>query len=165
MQHAPTNDGSAFGNDGLRLEVRPFRLVPAQREARLAGFARREEIAWFGFEGRYAGPAIAEIRLSRLHPGVLGGGGGAALNGGVIAAGFDAAVVLAGLGHFDADVVVTLELAVQFLSLARTEAPLAFRAGLTRTSRGFGFAQAMLAPAGGGQPFATASAIVAPVRP
>ncbi|MBK0392589.1 PaaI family thioesterase [Ramlibacter algicola] len=156
---------ATLAEPGLRLGLLPFRLGAAERRARLASFACRSEIGWFGFEGRYAGPGIAEITLSRLHPGVLGGGGVAALNGGVVAAGFDAAVVLAGLGHFDADVVVTLELSVQFLSLARTDAPLVFRAGLTRSSRGFGFAQAVLEPVAGGAPFATATAMVAPVRP
>jgi acyl-coenzyme A thioesterase PaaI-like protein len=106
----------------------------------VASFNRRAEIGWFGFEGRFAEPGVAEIVLAQPQPGWLGGGGVDAINGGVIAAGFDAAFVLAGLGHFDADVVVTLELSVQFLSLARADRPLLFQAAVTRSSRGFAFA-------------------------
>jgi acyl-coenzyme A thioesterase PaaI-like protein len=60
--------------------------------------------------------------------GVLGGGGTKALNGEVIAAVFDAAFVLAGLAQYEAEVVVTLELSVQFLSLATIDRPRALTA-------------------------------------
>ena len=59
---------------------------------------------------------------------------------------------------------VTLELSVQFLALARTDAPLVFRAGVTRSSRHFAFARALLAAEGGHDPFATATAMLAPAR-
>ena len=94
----------------------PFRRVVDSRMQALALFNRRAEILWFGFHGSFESHDAA-IRLTRLPDGMLGGGGAAALNGGVIAAGFDAAVVLTGLGHYDTDTVVTLNLAVQFLNL------------------------------------------------
>ena len=147
---------------GARAEFLPFRLPAEVRRAKLEAFNRRREIAWFGFEGRYGDPALAEIVIPRVQEGLLGGGGVAALNGGAIAAGFDAVFVLAGLGHFASDVVVTLDLSVRFLSLARADQPLAFRAGVTRSSRSFAFAQGALAPAGGGAVYATATAMVAP---
>jgi acyl-coenzyme A thioesterase PaaI-like protein len=149
-------------DQGARAGFLPLRLPAEVRRAKLAAFNRRREIAWFGFEGRYGDPALAEIVIPRVQEGLLGGGGLAAVNGGVIGAGFDAVFVLAGLGHFDADVVVTLELSVRFLSLARAEHPLAFRGGVTRSSRSFAFAQGALAPADGGAVFATATAMVAP---
>lgn len=147
---------------GARAEFLPFRLPAEVRRAKLAAFNQRREIVWFGFEGRDGDPAVAEIAIPRLQEGLLGGGGLAALNGGVIAAGFDAVFVLAGLGHFDSDVVVTLDLSVHFLSLARADRPLAFRGGVTRSSRSFAFAQGALAPAEDGPAFATATAMVAP---
>jgi acyl-coenzyme A thioesterase PaaI-like protein len=52
------------------------------------------------------------------HRGLQGGGGTGAINGGVIAAGFDAVAVLTGLGHYETDTVVTVDLSVQFLALA-----------------------------------------------
>ena len=148
---------------GGRAAFLPFRLAAEARRARLAAFNRRREILWFGFEGRYGEPALAEVVVTRMQDGLLGGGGDAALNGGAISAGFDAAFVLAGLGHFDSEVVVTLELSTHFLSLARADRPLAFRAGVTRSSRGFAFAQGSLAPLDGGAAFATATAMLAPV--
>jgi acyl-coenzyme A thioesterase PaaI-like protein len=140
----------------------PFRLSQEARASKLPKFNERAEIRWFGFRGAFVEPAWSEVDVERLDPGALGGGGTAALNGGVIAAGFDAAFVLAGLGHYDSDVVVTLELSVQFLSLARAAEPLVFRAGVTRSSRGFAFAQGALLTRSGGVTFATASAMVAP---
>lgn len=147
---------------GARAEFLRFRQPAEARRAKLAAFNRRPEISWFGFEGRFGDPALAEILVSRVQEGLLGGGGVAALNGGAIAAGFDAAFVLAGLGHFDSDVVVTLELSAHFLSLARADRPLAFRAGVTRSSRAFAFAQGSLTPIDGGAAFATATAMLAP---
>jgi acyl-coenzyme A thioesterase PaaI-like protein len=147
---------------GARAGFLPFRVPADARGARRGAFNRRAEILWFGSEGRFAEPSVAEIRVAHLQQGLLGGGGIAALNGGAISAGFDAAFVLAGLGHFESDVVVTLELSVQFLALARADAPLAFRTGVTRSSRAFAFAQGTLAPVDGGAAFATATAMVAP---
>ena len=145
----------------------PFRLDPARRAAQLQQFRARAEIAWFGFEAAFAEPDTARIGFSRFAEGLLGGGGTAAVNGGVIAAGFDAAFVLAGLGHYDTPVVVTLELSVKFLSLARVSPTLAFEAQFVRSARHFGFAEAHLRDTAdaSGQPLAIATAMVAPGQP
>lgn len=95
----------------------PFRLVSTQREEQLAQFNARKEIAWFGFRGAFKEPGMAIINFTKIESGLQGGGGTSAINGGVIAAGFDAAFVLAGLGHYDSKVVVTLELSVKFFPL------------------------------------------------
>ena len=108
----------------------PFRLVSTQREEQLAQFNARKEIAWFGFRGTFKEPGLAIINFTKIESGLQGGGGTSAINGGVIAAGFDAAFVLAGLGHYDSKVVVTLELSVKFLSLALVSESLAFQAHL-----------------------------------
>ena len=140
----------------------PFRLDPQARAPKLSAFNQRAEIVWFGFEGRYVEPGAAVVAPTRLHDGTLGGGGARALNGGLISAGFDAAVVLAGLGHFDSDVVVTLELSTRFLALARVEESLEFRAVIVRSARHFAFAEAVLAGVNGAV-YSTACAMVAPV--
>ena len=142
----------------------PFRLDAAARGDALREFNARAEILWFGFRGRFEEPGLSVITLERLEPGLLGGGGTAALNGGVISAGFDAAVVLAGLGQYAAPAVVTLELSVRFLSLARPAPGLAFRARVVRSSRRFAFVEAELSDAGdpAGSASALASAMVAP---
>lgn len=142
----------------------PFRLAATRRESALAAFNARDEIVWFGFEGAFEEPGTAAIRFVPTQAGMLGGGGTAAVNGGVIAAGFDAALVLAGLGHYETDVVVTLELSVQFLSLARAGSGLVFRAGVTRSTRHFAFVEAELVGDASGQrtPLATARGMVAP---
>jgi len=143
-----------------------FRLTPAQLERQLQQFNERAEVRWFGFAGAFQAPGTAVITVSRLGDGVLGGGGTSALNGGVIAAGLDAAFVLAGLGHYEGDVVVTTELSVQFLSLATIDRPLAFTAGVVRSSRRFSFVRGILAPVA--EPstpvFASATGMVAPAR-
>lgn len=87
---------------------------------------------------------MAVITFARLNAGLQGGGGTAAINGGAIAAGFDAACVLAGLGHYNASVVVTLELPVKFLSLAIASDSLAFRAHVVRSARNFSFVEGQL---------------------
>lgn len=141
----------------------PFRLDPATRSVALAAFNTRHEIVWFGFKGVFEEPWAATIQFRPTKPGMLGGGGTSAVNGGVIAAGFDAAMVLAGLGHYDTDVVVTLELAVQFLSLAHARDGLMFRAGVVRSTRHLAFVEAqLLGPAGAAAPLATARGMVAP---
>lgn len=139
----------------------PFRLSTVSRNAKLSAFNGRAEIVWFGFEGSYADDSMAVVAPARIHQGALGGGGSRALNGGMISAGFDAAFVLAGLGHFEQDVVVTLELSTRFLSLARVERSPCFRCGVVRSSQYFAFAQGVLASADG-EVFATATAMVAP---
>src|SRR5512132_4319545 len=96
----------------------PFRLSPERLQQQLAQFNARAEVRWFGFTASLRPPATIAVALGSLQAGVLGGGGTQAGNGGVIAAGFDAAFVLAGLTQYDSDVVVTLELSVKFLSLA-----------------------------------------------
>ena len=84
----------------------PFRL-DAARLARAAGlFNARAEIRWFNFSGAFEQGDAAAIRFQSLHEGLRGGGGTQAVNGGVIAAGFDAAAVMAGLGHYETDTVV-----------------------------------------------------------
>jgi acyl-coenzyme A thioesterase PaaI-like protein len=142
----------------------PFRLGPDHRARQLRQFNSRREIEWFGFNGEFREPGAAVVRLTRLDAGLQGGGGTAAINGGVIAAGFDAAFVLAGLGHYDTEVVVTLELSVKFLSLAMASESLAFRARVVRSARYFSFAEGFLSH-GEDQAaphFAIATAMVAP---
>ena len=142
---------------------KPFRLAPDRLASQLAQFNGRAEIAWFGFLGAFEAPGHAVLSIARPDPGLLGGGGQAALNGGVIAAGFDGAFVLAGLGHYESEVVVTLELSVKFLDLAIASRPLAWRAHVVRSSKRFAFVEGALADASDGRhPLAIASAMVAP---
>lgn len=142
----------------------PFRLFAEQRNRQLSGFNTRKEIEWFGFEGAFAEPGQAVVRFKTLDEGVLGGGGTDAINGGVISAGFDAAFVLAGLAQYDVDVVVTLELSVQFLSLAKVSSGLAFHAEVVRSAKNFCFVKgALLGEKDGSRlSFALASGMVAP---
>jgi len=144
----------------------PFRLDANRRAQQLEQFNARAEILWFGFRGAFETPGSAVVTFARIDAGLQGGGGTAAINGGVIAAGFDAAFVLAGLGHYDTEVVVTLELSVKFLSLALASKPLAFRAQVVRSARNFGFAEGALVQSDvpDAPPFAIASAMVAPAR-
>jgi acyl-coenzyme A thioesterase PaaI-like protein len=138
----------------------PFRLEAEQRERALRLFNARGEIQWFQFEATFD-ESIASVRLAAgPHRGLQGGGGSAALNGGVIAAGFDAVAVLTGLGHYATDTVVTVDLSVQFLALAEASVAPAWQGWATRTTRSLCFVQAVLA--GKGQVFATASAVVKP---
>lgn len=136
-----------------------FRLDPPSLARACELFNARSEIRWFGFEGGFEEDA-AVIRFCQLHPGLQGGGGTAAVNGGVIAAGFDAVAVLAGLGHYATDTVVTVDLSVQFLALAQASPQLAWRGWASRTTRGLAFVQGVLGD--GAQVFATAQAIVKP---
>ncbi|WP_334187447.1 PaaI family thioesterase [Noviherbaspirillum sp.] len=126
----------------------------------------RNEIIWFGFQGAFEKPGTAIITFSRMEAGALGGGGTKAVNGGVIAAGFDAAFVLAGLGQYDTDVVVTLDLSVQFLNLAIASPSLAFEAQVVRSAKSFCFAHGVLRDRAnpGGPAFSLAKAMVAPAR-
>lgn len=144
----------------------PFRNTPDRLARQLAQFNARGEILWFGFEGAFEAPGSAVVRFQRLEAGARGGGGTAAVNGGVIAAGFDAAFVLAGLGQYDTDVVVTLELSVKFLSLARVSPALAFQAQVVRSARNFSFAEGFLADSAlpDAPRLAIATALVAPAR-
>lgn len=97
---------------------------------------------------------------------MLGGGGTVAINGGVISAGFDAAFVLAGLGQYDVDVVVTLELSVRFLSLAKAIDSLAFQAEVIRSAKNFCFARGTLRDRSQENlpHFAVATGMVAPAK-
>lgn len=146
------------------LQTVPFRLIPDRRAARLAVFNQRAEITWFGLHGAFEGKHDAVVRFTGLHAGVLGGGGAGAVNGGVIAAGFDAACVLAAIAQYDVDVVVTLTLQVQFLRLARASPDLAFRAQVLRSARQLCFVQAHLVDGTDPDhlPLAAASATLAP---
>jgi acyl-coenzyme A thioesterase PaaI-like protein len=139
----------------------PFRLQGAARERAARLFTERGEVQWFGFEGRLD-EALAHMRFAGgLHRGLQGGGGTGAVNGGVIAAGFDAVAVLTGLGHYETDTIVTVDLQVQFLALALVSPGLAWQGWATRTTRGLAFVQGVLRD--GDAVFATASAIVKPV--
>lgn len=142
----------------------PFRLASDRLADQLRQFNSRSEIEWFGFHGEFEAPAFATLTISRPDPGLLGGGGTAAVNGGVIAAGFDGAFVLAGLGHYETKVVVTLELSVKFLDLAIDPASLAWRATVIRSSKRFAFVEAELIArsAHGARPVSIASGMVAP---
>jgi acyl-coenzyme A thioesterase PaaI-like protein len=140
----------------------PFRLAAERLERASLLFNERGEVRWFGFHGRFEG-AAASVAFSEAHRGLAGGGGTEAVNGGVIAAGFDAALVLAGLGHYETDTVVTVELSVQFLALAPVSPGLRWRAWATRTTRSLAFLQGALADLeGGGRVFATANGLVKP---
>jgi acyl-coenzyme A thioesterase PaaI-like protein len=136
-----------------------FRLQPQALERAARLFNERSEVRWFGFEGAFEGACVA-IRFRELHDGLLGGGGAPAVNGGVISAGFDAAAVMTGLGHYETDTIVTVELAVHFLALARPVPGLAWRAWATRTTRGLAFVQGVLGD--GEAAYATATAVVKP---
>lgn len=132
----------------------------------MRAFNMRNEILWFGFQGAFEEPGTAVITFSRLETGALGGGGTPAVNGGVIAAGFDAAFVLAGLGQYDTDVVVTLDLSVQFLNLATVSPSLAFEAQVVRSAKNFCFAQGVLRDRKNpdGPAYSLGKAMVAPAR-
>ena len=137
-----------------------FRLTPPQRERAVRLFNARGEIQWFQFETSLTAD-VAEVRFAAgLHRGFQGGGGTGAINGGVIAAGFDAVAVLTGLGHYETDMVVTVDLSVQYLALAEASEPVVWRGWATRTTRSLCFVQAALGA--GSQVFATAQAIVKP---
>lgn len=137
-----------------------FRLAPDALARAQSLFNERAEVRWFGFRGRFEDGA-AVIAFDQLHGGLQGGGGTGAINGGVIAAGFDAAAVMTGLGHYETDTIVTVDLSVQFLALAQAGRALAWRGWATRTTRGLSFVQAVLGD--GERVFATASAVVKPV--
>lgn len=143
----------------------PFRLANDLLARQLQQFNAREEIHWFGFKGAFESPGSAVITVGNLASGVQGGGGTSALNGGVISAGFDAAFVLAGLSQYESEVVVTLELSVKFLSLAKIDNDLRFQVHVIRSAKNFCFAEGFLARAGApDKHFSTATAIVAPAR-
>jgi len=152
---------AALGNDST---TTAFRIAPDRLAAQRAAFNRRAEIVWFGLEGHFEPPGDALVRFARLDTGMLGGGGVQAINGGVIAAGFDAVCVLAALGQYEAEVVVTLTLQVHYLRLARVAPGLVFRARVTKSARHVCFVQAELFDqAAPGQLLASASASLAPV--
>lgn len=147
----------------MQSPVVSFRLSAEDLVGQLAQFNAREEIRWFGFLGKYEQPGDAVVSFVDIGAGAQGGGGTTAINGGVIAAGFDAAFVLAGLSQYRTEVVVTLELSVKFLSLARVSPDLEFRARIIRSAKNFSFAEGFLARASAPQQhFAVASAMVAP---
>lgn len=150
----------------MRSPTVPFRLNTEQRAHQLRQFNQRKEVVWFGFQGSFQEPGTTVIRFAELGAGLQGGGGTNAVNGGVIAAGFDAAFVLAGLGHYDCEVVVTLELSVKFLALAMVSESLAFQAHVVRSARNFSFVEGFLAngAVADAPHLAIASAMVAPAR-
>jgi acyl-coenzyme A thioesterase PaaI-like protein len=151
------------------MNVLPFSLAfvqsPETLANRLAEFHGRQEIAWLGLAGRFEAEGVAVVRFERLTPGHLGGAGTAALNGGMIASGFDAACVLAALGHVDTEVVATLTLQIQYLRRATASPSLVFRAGAMKAARSVVFVHAVLEdPSRGSEPLALAQATLAPVR-
>jgi len=148
----------------MQVTALPFRLSSEALSAQLEQFNARQEIQWFGLRGAFQQPGEALVYFNDSSAGILGGGGTDAVNGGVIAAGFDAAFVLAGLGHYETNVVVTLELSVKFLDLARNPRSLSWCAQVVRTSKRFAFAEARLIDRVNpeARPVAIASAMVAP---
>lgn len=143
----------------------PFALAPEPLALRLTTFHARQEIAWLGLTGRFEREGMAVARYERLTPGHLGGAGTDALNGGLIATGFDAVCVLAALGHVDTDVVATLTLQVQYLRRAMASRSLVFRAGVTKAARNVVFVYSVLEDTSrGDEPLAIAQATLAPVR-
>jgi len=148
----------------MQVTALPFRLSSEALNAQLEQFNARQEIQWFGLRGAFQQPGEALVYFNDSRAGILGGGGTDAVNGGVIAAGFDGAFVLAGLGHYETNVVVTIELSVKFLDLARNPHSLAWCAQVVRTSKRFSFAEAMLVDRANpeARPVAIASAMVAP---
>lgn len=76
---------------------------------------------------------------------------------------FPDALFLAGLVQYDVEVVVTLELSVQFLSLARVSSGLSFHAEVVRSAKNFCFVKGALLgdKDGSSMAFALASGMVA----
>jgi acyl-coenzyme A thioesterase PaaI-like protein len=140
-------------------------LEIAELQRRTLNFNRRSEILWFGLEGALLSGGLATVKFKQGHAGVLGGGGVAAINGGVIAAGFDAACVLAAVGEYDTETLVTLTLNLQFLRLARPELGLRYAAKVTKRARNVCFVSAELLQENqaGQAPIAIAHATLAPV--
>ncbi len=138
----------------------------AELDGIAARFNARREVRWFGLHGSLDPDGLARVSFLRYDDGVLGGGGTDAINGGVIAAGFDAVCVLAGLAGWCTDRVVTLTLNVHFLRLARRSPGLAFRARVAKRSRSICFIDAELVDLQGASPHnacATAHATLAPM--
>lgn len=148
----------------MQVNALPFRLESDTLDVQLVQFNARQEIRWFGLQGLFQPPGEAMVYFKDARSGILGGGGTDAVNGGVIAAGFDGAFVLAGLGHYETNTVVTLELSIKFLDLAKNPQSLAWCAHIVRTSKRFAFAEAKLIDRSDFniRPMAIASAMVAP---
>lgn len=144
----------------------PFSLAPQQLARRLADFHDRREIVALGLQGRFESPGTAQVKFLRLEPAYLGGAGQQALNGGLIATGFDAACVLATLGHTDVDLLATLTLQIQYLRVATASPGLVFCADVLKAARSVVFVQAELVDRSrpGQGPLAVASATLAPLR-
>lgn len=138
--------------------------TPQALGGRVERFNQRDEILWFGLHGVVGDNSQACVRFSNLKTGVLGGGGTRAVNGGVIAAGFDAACVLAALAHYETDVVLTLTLNIQYLRLAHASPHLEFRAVVTKRSTQLCFVAAELVDGSvqATKPLALAQATLAP---
>lgn len=139
----------------------PFRLNEEALALKAGRFNARREVKWFGLVGSLEEGCCARVCFASTVDGVLGGAGIDAINGGVVAAGFDAALVLAALGHYETDNVATAQLSVQFLAPAIPSNALAFVAWANRVGRRIGYAQAELRDER--QVFATASGLLAPI--
>jgi acyl-coenzyme A thioesterase PaaI-like protein len=131
----------------------------------LLDFNQRRELTLFGLVGHLNFPGAVGIRFTKIADEILGGGGVAAINGGVIAAGFDAACVLAALMQFETKTVVTLTLQIHYLRLAKQSGSLEFQAWVTKSAHHICFVQAALVdpnvtPV---RSFATATSTLAPI--
>jgi acyl-coenzyme A thioesterase PaaI-like protein len=149
----------------FKLTAVAFKLPPDKLEQRLADFNTRREVAWFGLKGSWHSNTHAQASFKYIQSGFLGGSGVDAINGGVIAAGFDAVCVLAALAQYDVETVVTLTLQVQYLRVAKSSVHLEFQACVTKSARNICFVQGVLidtvhAPT---TPLAMASATLAPL--
>jgi acyl-coenzyme A thioesterase PaaI-like protein len=140
-------------------------IDPQLQDLRLQAFNRRTEIRSFGLIGSRSVSGDSVVRFERFEPGFLGGGGTSALNGGIIAAGFDAVCVLAALLRYDTDVVVTLTLNVEYLRVAKPGPQTHYRGTVTKRGRHVSFVRAELLANDGMhmQTVATASATLSPV--
>ena len=141
-----------------------FRLAASIREPKELRFNQRTDVRWFGLRGGVAEPGESVIYPLQREPRALGGGGTAALNGGLIAAGFDGAAVLVGPGHYDSDAVVTLHLSVRLSRLAHADVADQFAARGVKSTRAMAFVEGELRHAA--RPtdpsFAPLTAMVAP---
>ena len=142
----------------------PFRLSRAALDETTARFNERAELCWFGFQRLFNEAAVAVVHLTRHDADDLGGRRRAALNGGLISAGFDAAAVLVGVCHSDIDTVVTIELSVRFLRLPHVEQADQFAARVVRLTNSMAFVGGALRTSWDGAqfPFATLTAMIAP---
>jgi acyl-coenzyme A thioesterase PaaI-like protein len=129
-------------------------------QALIAAFNMRPEVLWAGLEASIDADGGACIQLSPSATSALEGTGSGGLNGGLIAAGFDAAVILAALMAAGTDVVVTASLTVNYLRPAQLSHAPQWRASVTRSGRAIIHVEARLEA--NGETCATAVAVTCP---